>query len=167
MNNPLNENGRQQAAAVAKRLAEESWDVLISSDLLRTRETAEAISAAIGLPIQYDRRLREIYRGQIEGTIEEERIAKWGEDWKKLDLGEETRHSVQQRGMEFVKDAAVQYPGKKLLVVSHGLLMGLTLQGILKDQSLGGDLHNTSVTTIQRNGEGWEYLIYGCTKHLD
>ncbi|MEK3724747.1 histidine phosphatase family protein [Paenibacillus sp. FSL H8-0034] len=166
MHNPLNETGRKQAAAVAQRLTEEQWDILVSSDLLRAKETAEIISSALGMPIsQYDTRLREIYRGQVEGTTEEERIEKWGKDWILLDLNEESHESVRERGMSFVNDIAEHYPGKKILVISHGFLIGQTLKGLLQDDSTGSDLHNTSVTTIIKNGGHWEYKLYNCIKH--
>ncbi len=34
-----------------------------------------------------DDRLRELGGGQVEGTTEAERIEKWGESWRELDLG--------------------------------------------------------------------------------
>jgi probable phosphoglycerate mutase len=168
MNNPLNDTGRQQAVYVAKRLAEEQWDILISSDLLRAKETAETIAAALNMPIsQFDARLREISRGQIEGTIEQERVEKWGADWKLLELGEESMESVRERGMSFVNEIAAQHPGKRILVVSHGFLMGQTFKGLMQDEATGNDLQNTSVTTIAKNGERWEYQLYNCIKHYE
>ncbi|CAG7601235.1 Phosphoserine phosphatase 1 [Paenibacillus solanacearum] len=167
MNNPLNETGRMQALAVASRLAEEPWDLFISSDLLRARETAEAISAAVNMTPSFDVRLREIGRGQIEGTVEAERVEKWGKDWRKLDLGEESKQSVRARGMSFVEEVASQYRGKKLLVVSHGLLIGQTLKGLLQDEKTGDGLPNTSVTTIRLADECWEYALYSCIRHLE
>lgn len=165
--NPLNDTGRAQAAAVARRLAGESWDLLMTSDLLRARETAEIISAEVGIPISvFDSRLREINRGLIEGTIEEERIAKWGKDWRQLDLGEESESQVRERGMHFVRDTFARYPGNKILVVSHGILIGQTLKGLMEDETTGVNLKNTSITTITQNGHRWAYLLYDCTKHL-
>jgi probable phosphoglycerate mutase len=165
--NPLNEQGRAQAQLVAKRLAKEHWDVFISSDLRRARETAEIIAAAIGKPVDfYDVRLREMDRGKIADTTEEERVARWGEHWRKLDMGQETHESMRARGIEFVHDMASRYPGKKVLVVTHGYFLGQTLKALMKDESTGNDLRNTSVTTIAHNGEKWEYLLYDCVQHL-
>lgn len=165
--NPLNETGRAQAALVAKRLSEEEWDVFISSDLRRARETADMISAAIGRPVDfYNERLREMDRGFIADTIEAERIERWGEHWRQLDLGQETRESMRARGMNFIKDIASRFAGKKVLVVTHGYFLGQTLKELIQDESTGDDLRNTSVTTIVHNGEKWEYLLYDCVKHL-
>lgn len=168
LNNPLNETGRKQALALAKRLAEENWDILISSDLLRARETAEIISDTMGMPIdQLDSRIREICRGQIAGTIEEERIAKWGENWRELDLGEETLPALRARGVEFIDDIVKQYPNKKVLVVTHGLLLGQTLKGLLQDETIGESLVNTSVTTVKKTGSTWHCTLYNCARHLN
>jgi probable phosphoglycerate mutase len=167
MNNPLNDTGRRQAAAVAKRLAEQSWDLIVSSDLRRAHETAQIISAALGMPVSLlDVRLREIDRGQIEGTVEEERVAKWGIDWQRLDLGEESLKSVRERGMSFAHDIAARHSGRNILVVSHGLLINETLKGLLQDEALGDGLHNTSVSTVRHNGGRWEMLLYNCDRHI-
>jgi probable phosphoglycerate mutase len=167
INNPLNATGRAQAAEVAKRLAEEKWDILISSDLLRARETAEIVSAALGMPIaSFDVRLREMDRGQIEGTIESDRVARWGKDWKNLDLGEETHESMRARGIDFIEDISQKYAGKKVLVISHGYFLGQTFKELMKDESTGNELRNTSVTTIAKNGGKWEYVLYDCVRHL-
>lgn len=165
--NPLSEIGRAQALAVADRLAEESWDVLISSDLLRAKATAAAVSARIGLPVShFDQRLREIGRGQIEGTTEEERVRKWGLYWHELDLGQESLEALRARGLDFALDAVRRYPGKRVLAVSHGLIIGQTLKGMMADETTGNDLKNTSVTTVIYEEGGWRYGLYNCVRHL-
>lgn len=168
LNNPLSETGIRQAKAVARRLAGESWDVIVSSDLWRARQTAELISKELGMSVScFDDRLREIGRGQLEGTVEEERVAKWGPGWRELDLGEESHESVRERGMSFVKAVTAQYPGKKVLAVSHGFLIGQIVKALMQDETTGDRLRNTSVTTVARNGSKWECLLYDCIRHLD
>lgn len=165
--NPLNETGRAQAALVAKRLSEEPWDVFISSDLRRARETAEIISAATGKPVDFfDERLREMDRGKIADTTEAERIERWGIHWRQLDMGQETHESMRARGRSFAQDIASRYAGHKVLVVTHGYFLGQLLKELMQDESTGDDLRNTSVTTIAYNGGKWEYVLYDCVKHL-
>lgn len=165
--NPLNAEGRAQAALVAKRLSAERWDVFLSSDLRRARETAETIAAAIGRPVDvFDPRLREMDRGKIADTTEEERITRWGENWKELDMGQESHPSMRARGVGFIEDTASRYAGQNVLVVTHGYFLGQTLKELMKDESTGNELRNTSVTTIAHNGEKWEYLLYDCVNHL-
>jgi probable phosphoglycerate mutase len=165
--NPLNETGRAQAALVARRISEEQWDIFISSDLKRARETAEFISVATGKPVDFfDERLREMDRGKITDTIETERVERWGENWSQLDMGQETGESMRARGKSFVQDISLRFAGKKVLVVTHGHFLGLTLKELMQDESTGNELRNTSVTTIAHKYGKWEYLLYDCVKHL-
>jgi probable phosphoglycerate mutase len=57
---PLSVRGREQATALASRLGRRGIGALYSSPLRRTRETAEALATATGLPIIEDPRLREV-----------------------------------------------------------------------------------------------------------
>lgn len=165
--NPLNDIGFKQAEAVAQRLGIDQWDEFISSDLLRARQTAEIISPYIGKSMKFDQRLRERSRGKIEGTIEEERIEKWGEDWRKLELNQETYQSLRERGSNFVEDMLVQHPGKKVLAVCHGRLLIQTLHALFPEETTGDELlRNASVTIIKKTDDGWRYLLYDCTCHL-
>jgi phosphohistidine phosphatase len=54
---PLTDAGRATARALGERLAERKPTAVISSPLLRARETAEAIARAAGLTAQADGRL--------------------------------------------------------------------------------------------------------------
>ncbi len=54
---PLTDAGRAAARALGERLAQEQPQAVISSPLLRARETAEAIARAAGLSATIDERL--------------------------------------------------------------------------------------------------------------
>ena len=54
---PLTDAGRAAARALGEQLAGESIDAIVSSPLVRARETAEAIAQAAGLQIELDDRL--------------------------------------------------------------------------------------------------------------
>jgi phosphohistidine phosphatase SixA len=54
---PLTDAGRAAARALGARLAAETIDVIVSSPLLRARETAEAIARAAEAPVEVDERL--------------------------------------------------------------------------------------------------------------
>ena len=53
----LTAGGREAASALAARLAEESPDAVLSSPLLRARETAAPIAEAAGVALETDERL--------------------------------------------------------------------------------------------------------------
>lgn len=168
--NPLNETGFRQAEAVADRLAKNSdkWDLLIASDLMRATQTADIIAREIDQPIAfYDERLREISRGDIQGTIEADRIEKWGPDWRELELGIETKESVRARGMDFVKDVSVSYPDEHLLIISHGILIKETVKGLLVKDDIEGTLENTSLTTVEKHPSKWVCTLFNSADHLE
>lgn len=69
---PLNQEGREQAEAVAARLAPVSFEAAYSSDLRRAAETAAPVMGRRDTPIVYRRDLREKSFGEWEGMTYEE-----------------------------------------------------------------------------------------------
>jgi phosphohistidine phosphatase SixA len=74
---PLSARGRGEARALAERLAGHATPprIVVSSPLLRARETAEAISEATSAELRVDERLApgatlELLRGSLEGAGE-------------------------------------------------------------------------------------------------
>jgi probable phosphoglycerate mutase len=163
---PLNEAGRGQAHALANRLKSEEWDIIYSSDLSRAKETADIVANALGLTVQTDQRLREMYCGEIEGTLLEERIAKWGSNWESLSLGVEDNESITERGTSFVSYLTEKYQDKRVLVVSHGALVGITLKRLIPHVDTEGHLNNTSITKLRHVSGKWECELFNCAKHL-
>ncbi|MBT2571048.1 histidine phosphatase family protein [Planococcus sp. ISL-110] len=165
---PLNRTGRQQAQSLANRLAtEENWDLIISSDLSRAKETAEIIGQKLQLPVShFDTRLRERSGGKIEGTTERERLEKWGTDWRKLDLAMENLDVATERGLSCLEDILENFNGQRVLLVSHGALIGLTLQKLLPEKFKETSMDNTSITILKNTESQWNCSLYNCTVHL-
>lgn len=165
----LNETGKRQAEALAKRLvSEETWDLIVSSDLARAKETAEIISEMLNVPIRFfDPRLREMFGGEIEGTTEQQRLEKWGENWRQLEFGMERADSVGKRGVEALESIAKEFQGKRVLVVSHGGLIGITLRKLMPGRFEKTDMQNTSITILKQSGSDWDCILYNCAKHLE
>ena len=67
---PLNAEGERQAAALARALAGEKLDAIVSSDLQRAMQTARAVAAQHnGLALRTDPQLRERAYGVFEGML--------------------------------------------------------------------------------------------------
>lgn len=142
---PLNDEGIIQAIKLGHRLTEdESWDMIFTSDLSRAFETAKIIGSRINLPIK---------------SLE-------GENWRDLDLGMEKFRDAANRGIQFVEEIKSVYSGKRVLVVSHGALIGLTLQHLLPDRFSTTYIDNTSITILQNIEGTWNCDLYNCTVHL-
>ncbi|MWC26875.1 histidine phosphatase family protein [Paenibacillus sp. MMS18-CY102] len=165
---PLNDEGRKQANAIARRLAGEEWDAVYSSDLTRAKQTAETVrSALVGITaLITDERLREINCGQIEGTTEDERVARWGNNWRDQELGMEGYEEAAKRGVAFIEELAMKHRNQNILVVSHGALIGLSLQRLFPHLFTNTYIDNTSLTIVAKPQEAWECRLYNCTKHL-
>lgn len=167
---PLDEDGRAEAHLLAKRLSREEWDVLYSSDLRRAQQTTHIIGKYLDhVAIYWDSRLRERDSGRTAGTIEEERILKWGKNWREVDVGIESDARVIERGLSFVKDTIARHPEKNILIVSHGSLIKRVVKALMpkNDDFLDQSLKNTSVTSVVRTEEGWQMELHNCTKHLE
>ena len=165
---PLDEAGLAEAMLLAERLGEEKWDAVYSSHLLRAKQTAEAIGNKFGWEeVLLEPRLREVGGGQIEGTTEDERIAKWGKSWRELDLGIEPSDRVVERGLSFFQDVEENHPGQDVLLVSHGSFIRHMLKELVPHLDMEASPKNTSLTILSRGSDGWEVELYNCVKHLD
>ena len=66
----LTEKGISQAHELAQSMQDTDVDLIISSPLVRAKETADIVGAAIGVPVEVDDRLAERDYGVIDGTYE-------------------------------------------------------------------------------------------------
>lgn len=165
--NPLDAEGLQQAVLLAERLSTEQWDYLYSSDLLRARQTAEVIASRLGMKITgLVPGIREMNAGQIEGTTEQDRVERWGSEWKKLDLGLESPEASEIRGSQAIEDMAEKHPGSRILVVSHGAILRSSLRRLFPELNVTALLSNTSITRIIKSDSTWNCELYNCARHL-
>jgi broad specificity phosphatase PhoE len=130
---PLTDQGHEQARLLGQYMANgvqpsHPIDVIYCSDLLRCRQTAAPIAAALDLPVTYDRALREIDLGNWQGLTFDE--------WRQYDAdnlerlmadsvnvpypGGESRADLSRRVVTGVARILDQHPGKHVLLVTHG-----------------------------------------------
>jgi probable phosphoglycerate mutase len=125
---PLSATGIWQAGRLAQRLAGESLDAVVSSDLARAWMTAAPLADARGLTMIAEPRLRERAFGIFEGkTLYEiadrhpEEFAAWRArdvDWRIPD-GESGAEFI-DRVLGALRDIAETYAGRTAAVVTHG-----------------------------------------------
>ena len=123
---PLSLTGRAEAEAAAARAADLGIEVVVASPLRRTRETAEIVATALGLPVTLDKDLVELDFGDLEGLT-------FAEAQQKHPLAARrfmTDISVAAPGGESIADVGTRvararrrilsdHAGKTVLVVSH------------------------------------------------
>src|SRR3989344_2240901 len=148
-NNHLTKKGREMIKESAQQLkntcAEQglSINLIFTSPLLRTKQTAEIVGEALKIKPKIDKRLREVGFGKLSnGPIdtlwnffknEEERI-------KKRPPKGETYVEILDRLINFLKDTDKKYKNKNILIISHegplvlleGKVMGLSLKETIK-----------------------------------
>lgn len=165
---PLNEHGIAQATALGRAMHGETWDVVVSSPLLRALRTAQIVAEAIGFPgddIETDARLQERSYGVAEGmTLEDREIRYPGDTWE----GFENDDALHERIRAVMADLAARYPGKRVMVVTHSRWMIEALR-ILSDGEiamLSGSIPNTSRTYLTHDANGWQVGAVGVADHL-
>lgn len=66
--NNLTSRGRKQIEVAAKKLSSKNIDVVIASDLLRTKQTSQIVAKKLKLKVHFDKGLREIDFGNFNGA---------------------------------------------------------------------------------------------------
>lgn len=116
---PLSDHGQQQAFAAAAHVG--TVDLIVASDLERSRITAEIIAEMIGVgPVQVDPDLRERHAGEWQGLTRpeiHERFPGWIDDGRRPD-GWEPDEAVAERAYASLRRWAPV--GADILIVSHG-----------------------------------------------
>src|SRR2546422_4936596 len=119
---PLTGRGRRQAAAVADELAKVKFDRIVSSDLARSRDTAEVIAKRRGIPVEVMKELREIDVGERTGKTFDEAagIPGWSDEAFVAWPGGETLEQVLARTLRAIERLTRESPGKTVLIVGQG-----------------------------------------------
>ena len=127
---PLTKKGKEQIKEAIEAIKKESIDLIFSSDLLRTKQTAEIIEKALKIKPIYDKRLREYNFGVFNGTLLDDYKVLFGDQLKRFHLKPEKGENyseIKERMFSFLKDLEKKYKGKNILIVSHQLPIILLL----------------------------------------
>lgn len=132
-NQPLNETGKRQAAALTKAFAGKPLDAIYSSPLLRAKMTAEGVRGTRDMPITTVEDLREMDMGLLDGVTFEETERDYAEIWhnwkkepEKLRMPDgESFTEVQDRAYAALLAILRREQGKAVAIVAHGTLLSL------------------------------------------
>ena len=174
---PLNAAGRAQAERLARRLASESFDVVVASDLQRAHATAQAAAGARA--IEVDPLWREQAFGVAEGldapTIAQQHPELWARwlchdaDFALPGGGESVRmfHERVLRGLQRVVQA---HAGRRVTVFTHGGVLDM-LWRAAHQQSLHGartcDIPNTGINRLRWHDGALQVVLWADAAHLD
>lgn len=136
---PLSELGRDEARALARRLAEERIDAFYASPLSRAMETARLVAAAHGREVVPIPDLREVSHGRWEGKLRAEVEGFYPEEYRRWEAdpfsyapeGGETGLAVTARALPALLGLVGAHAGQRVLVVSHKATIRLLLASLL------------------------------------
>jgi probable phosphoglycerate mutase len=123
----LSPEGEAQARAAAAAVALRGpVDAVVSSPLLRARQTADVVAAELGLPVREVESLRECAFGEWEGQtfaeVQErwpDELAAWLADTSVAPPGGESFDAVAARVRRARDQLLARHPGRTVLAVSH------------------------------------------------
>ena len=156
----LTETGVEQMKRIGERLKNEQVDVLLSSDLQRTRKGAEIIGTMIGLKPQPNAAFREINLGEWEGLTRDEIVAQFPVDFEERSQNlpyfrirnGESFADLQARVIRQIETVLEEFKGKNIALIAHG-----GVNRVIITHVLGMELNN--LTRIDQ--------AYGCLNIID
>ncbi|MBK8323692.1 MAG: histidine phosphatase family protein [Betaproteobacteria bacterium] len=174
---PLTPSGRAQAEAIGERMAKESFERLVSSDLGRAWQTAEAIAKRTGHAIVANPRIRERHFGEGEGLTYEEVDARWPEAFSRtretdpdyVIPGGESRRQLHERIRDEFESLAREAAGGCHAVVCHGGVLAILyrhIHGIPVGEARRIPIPNASYNALRHEGGRWIVEAWGDTAHL-
>jgi probable phosphoglycerate mutase len=180
---PLTANGEHQARLVAQRVSKQGITHVITSDLGRTRRTAQIIAEACGCEVITDPRLRELHMGVLEERLIDS-LTPQEEQWRKqmvdgtadgrIPQGE-SMSELGDRMREALESCLMLPEGSKPLIVSHGIALGCLISTVLGLPAYAERrlrLRNCSLSRVDHQqspwlASGWIVETAGDVTHLD
>jgi broad specificity phosphatase PhoE len=135
---PLSERGRIQSRVLALALAEDCIAHVVSSDLIRARETATILAERFALEVEIEPGLRELDVGTWSGLGHEEIGRRHGEDLARFRAGDdavrpgggESRSEVRSRARQALAALGDRHSDSLVAVVTHGGLIWALAPGM-------------------------------------
>jgi len=167
---PLSDIGREQAQALAERLARVSFAALYSSPLRRCQETAAPLAAQLGLTVSIVPDLREVRIGEViplpnDGDLEAlsralrerqnqiVRVAGATGSWDDIP-GSESSKALRQRVVEALDAIAAKHIGERVVAFAHGgVINAYVAETLGLERDFFFPAANTSITVVRVAGK--------------
>ncbi|MFZ4481553.1 MAG: histidine phosphatase family protein [Rhodoferax sp.] len=178
---PLNAVGHEQARRLGLRLAGERAQLLVCSDLTRTRQTALPISQQSLQPLALatvpDAAWREQNFGAVDGMQVDEIKARHPDAWARwirfhADYAFEGGESAQQfhsRVIGAVRELEARHASQTLVVVTHGGVLDMiyrTARALPLSGPRQSEIPNAGLNRVRVVGDAIEILAWADTQHL-
>jgi len=122
---PLTDWGQEQTEQAVKKLKDLKIDLIISSEVLRCKQTAEILAKELERELKFDSRLNEVDPGQWQDRPDNNEAAlRMLTHWRTVNNYQipdgESVSQVAERMFNLFKAINKDYQGKNILLVSHG-----------------------------------------------
>ncbi len=173
----LSSRGILQAKHLGERMAKERVDFVYTSDLERAKHTAKIVGEPSKWSFSLMPELRERDIGVLEGMTTDEMVEKQPEAYHSFlhdgpcyqPPGGESFQQFARRCLEVIETLASRHPGKKVVAVTHGGVLGAIFRKILNiglDAERNFLLRNCSINRIQKTADRWNLVSWGDVAHL-
>ncbi|MCL2656596.1 MAG: histidine phosphatase family protein [Betaproteobacteria bacterium] len=176
---PLNSTGRAQACRLAASLADEHFAAIYTSDLLRARQTAEAVAHRFALHVQPEPGLRERNYGGFQGLTYDEAKAKYPDVYARFEQrittdafpgGGESLEMFFERVRQTLTAIAERHPDADILVVCHGGVLDMVHRiaaALPLTRKRDFPIGNATVNWLEYDQGRWVILAWDERSHLD
>lgn len=162
---PLNESGIKQAQACGASLLQNEWDLMITSPLLRAKETGQIIQQKLNIPLYEKESFIEVAFGDAEGLTYYERDARFP---NREYPNKETEAMITERFLKGIQTVHQDHTNKNILIISHGAFINAIFY-YFSNGAIGTGitrLANGSFSTLEINDNNTHILDYNTTHHL-
>ena len=157
--------GRKQVETLARSLRGKNIDLIIASDLTRTKESAQFIGENLGTKtIRFDKRLREVNVGDFNGRPSAEYHRFFSspfEKFMKQPPNGETLRELRARLFSLLRECEESYKGKTILFITHEYplwMLGSIFRGWSDRESLR--VHEERAGDFLKTGEAEDMGVF-------
>jgi broad specificity phosphatase PhoE len=163
--------GRDQAQALAERLAGEGVRAVFASDLERAAETGRILAEACDCPLYVDARLRELHLGVFQGLTHSEIRERYPHDDAQMRANYldhvvpqgESRRAMQERMLAAWNDIMRDTGEERVAIISHGGAIRILLLRLLPPSEhpliMTLQISNTACTFLGVEHDGSVHLL--------
>jgi broad specificity phosphatase PhoE/ubiquinone/menaquinone biosynthesis C-methylase UbiE len=165
----LTELGWRQAQAVAEWLARNYHvDTVLSSPLMRARQTAEIISGRLDIVLSLHEGLQEAetaYWDELPYRLTHP-FEGWDSAWQPDPAITPRYAAFAARLRESLARLLAAYEGQTVVAVSHGGAISTILRGLFGGHRIAIYTENTGVTELLWDQDHWQLVCHNSTAHL-
>lgn len=167
----LSDKGRRQADSLVEVLQPRGPDVIVTSNMLRSRLTATPLARACGMELRIEPLFHERKMGILTG-VPFKTDTVWPETLRRWKAGETTHAHEGAESFDAIRDRVLpvwqrvtrEHDGRTIVMVLHGVVVKVLLLSLLEgwgpiDWERLGPTQNVAITELVREAGGWHPVI--------